>query len=312
MTAVIGIDGGGTKTVCLAADLEGRVLGEGRAGPSNYLKEGLYVAKNSLKNAIAGALQDAELQASDIGAVCAGLAGMDRAIDREVMGRVLAEALPAPHLVLENDAFIALVGATEGKPGLIVISGTGSIALGVNSRGEKVRSGGWGHLLGDEGSGYDIARRGLKAALQGYDGRGPSTAIADKVMQEMYLKKIDDLIPLLYGQGMRPGKLAALYPLILQAAEEGDEVAGKLITRAAQDLAGAAIAVIRKLGMEQETFPVALSGGVFKQSPKIREQFRDRLAGLIPGARLIEPKHPPEFGAVLVARAKLQGDRLFC
>lgn len=309
MSYVIGIDGGGSKTICLVAGADGRILGEGRGGPANYLKEGLYIAKNSLREAISGALEQAGLDKQQIQAVCAGLAGMDRPDDRRVMQRVFEELLPVPHLVLENDAFVALVGATNGQPGVIVISGTGSIALGVNGRGQRVRSGGWGHVLGDEGSGYDIARRGLIAALQDYDGRGPRTVIGRKILQELYLNRIDELIPILYGEGASPARIAALYPLVLQAAEEGDEVASALIERASRDLARIASAVMRQLGMETEGFPVAASGGVFTQSPKIGTSFERFLKEEIPAARLVEPQYPPAVGAVLVARARLKGDR---
>lgn len=311
MAVIVGIDGGGTRTVCLVADPGGQVRGQGVGGAANYLKEGLYTAKRSLRDALEHAFQELPGEKNQVRALCAGLAGMDRAADREVMTRVFQELLPAQEMILENDAFIALVGATEGEPGVIVISGTGSIALGVNRSGNKVRSGGWGHVLGDEGSGYDIARKGLAAAFQDYDGRGPRTSIGDKILREFYAERMDQLIPLLYGGDSSPSKIAALYPLVLEAAEEGDRVAGDLIGQAARHLADTAVAVIHRLEMQGETFPVAVSGGVFKTSRKIRRQFARFLRQRVPGVRLIEPKHPPEVGALLVARAAVEGRKLF-
>ncbi|MGH9340079.1 MAG: N-acetylglucosamine kinase [Acidobacteriota bacterium] len=310
MRFLLGIDGGGTKTICLAADRSGQVVGEGRGGPSNYLREGIYATKSSLRAAISQTLEAASLQAQQIGALCAGLAGMDRPGDREVVSGLLKEILPVEHLVLENDAFIALAGATEGRPGVIVISGTGSIALGVNGRGKRARSGGWGHILGDEGSGYDIARRGLAAALQHHDGRGPKTIIAEKISRHFYLGQVDDLIPLLYGDAGTSRRVAALYPMVLEAAEEGDQVAKCLLETAVQSLLAMAMAVIEKLQMKED-LTLSLSGGVFRHSAIMRNRFGALLKEKAPGAKVIQPFHPPEYGAILLAKAALDRKPLF-
>ncbi|MDA2927495.1 hypothetical protein MYX78_09745 [Acidobacteria bacterium AH-259-G07] len=293
------------------ADQEGQILGRGTGGPANYLKEGLYTVKNSLREAIARALGEGDVKQREVKILCAGLAGMDRPTDKRIIEQVFNEIIPTAQLILENDALIALIGATECRPGVIVISGTGSIALGVNRRGERARSGGWGHLLGDEGSGYDIARRGLMATLQDLDGRGPRTLIREKISRELYLDEIDELIHLLYEGNMTPRKIAALYPLVLQAAAEGDQVAQNLLNGAAAHLAETALAVIRKLGMEKENFPLAVSGGVFHNSKQIQEKFEDLMRSKVPGMELIEPKHPPAVGAVFLARARMQGRELF-
>ena len=298
---VLGIDGGGTKTVCVAARASGEIVGRGTGGPANYLKEGLYTAKLSLSEAVEKALDQAKGNRLSVTAVCAGLAGVGRMNDRLIMKRLFADICPNAQLILENDAFIALVGATEYAPGVIVISGTGSIALGLNEQGETARAGGWGHILGDEGSGYDIARRGLQAALRAHDGRGPDTLIRKKVMEQFYLSSVEELISLLYGEDTTPRRIAGIYPLILEAAEEGDEVATLLIEKAAAALVHAAVAVTRKLKMEDKIFPVAVSGGVFRSSAKMCSAFQRLLTKRITGARLTEPRHPPEVGALLIA-----------
>ncbi len=310
MDVLIGIDGGGSKTRCVVSDRRGRVLGRGDSGPSNYLKEGLYPAKRSLREAVRLALKSAQQKQRSIVAACAGLAGVYRRQDQDVMGRVLREILATECLVLESDAFVALAGATEGRPGLIVISGTGSIAFGVDGNGKRARAGGWGHILGDEGSGYDIARRGLMAALRDYDGRGPKTLIRTRIAEELYLKSTDQIIPLLYGEQLGQAYLAALYPLVLSAAEAGDRVADQLLRSAAQELALATASVIRKLA-GGATLPIAVHGGVFQNSPRLLHYFQEALKQESPAGEVIEPKETPEIGAILAARAALEGRRLF-
>jgi N-acetylglucosamine kinase-like BadF-type ATPase len=308
MSFLIGIDGGGTKTVSVIAGIDDRVVvGKGVAGPANYLKEGLHTARRSLGESIQEALAAAGLEKSQICAVGAGLAGVGRTRDQKVMTRVLRKMFPSQPLLVGTDAFVALLGAMESEPGVIVISGTGSIALGMNREGVLARSGGWGHLLGDEGSGYDIGRRGLMAALQDYDGRGPSTTITHKIAKELCLERIDEMIPILYSGETSPRQVAGLYPLILEAAEEGDRVALTLIDQAAASLKEIAAAVLRKLHMEKEAPAVAVSGGVFTHSPLVRRRFERLLLEEAPHARLVEPRHPPEVGALFLAAFALQG-----
>lgn len=307
---LLGIDGGGTKTVCLVTDTEGRVLGRGTGGPSNYLKEGLYITKQSLQQAMGEALDDAGVGGEQVEVLCAGLAGVSRREDREIVGRMLRELLPVRRLLLEIDAYVALAGATEGRPGVILVSGTGSIAFGVNPRGERARAGGWGHLVGDEGSGFDLARRGLMAALRDYDGRGRPTILREKFAREFYLREFDELIPPLYSGAMTPSRVAALYPIVLEAAQEGDAVARELMREAAGALVELVEAVVRRLSMDQDPFPLALSGGVFR-GEGLREELKGLLAGRLPRGQLITPRHPPEMGAILAARAAWQGRSLF-
>ncbi len=302
---ILGIDGGGTKTVCVAARADGEIVGRGMAGPANYLKEGLYTAKVSLNEAIHKALDAGNADRASVVAVCAGLAGVGRLNDRLIMKRIFSEICPNAQLILDTDAYITLIGATEYQPGLVVISGTGSIAMGLNEKGETARAGGWGHILGDEGSGYDIARRGLMAALHAHDGRGPETIIRQKVMEQFYLTSVEELISLLYGEETTPRRIAGIYPIILEAAEEGDEVAEQLLDSAATALVQAALAVIHKLKMEDKLFPVAVSGGVFRNSIKMCNTFQRLLTRRITRAHLIEPRHPPEVGALLIAREAL-------
>ncbi|MBI4446615.1 MAG: hypothetical protein HY645_11985 [Acidobacteria bacterium] len=309
MKVLLGLDGGGSRTSCVAATEDGTSMGKGHGGSANYLKEGLYTAKYSIREAALEALKECGASNHDVACVCAGLAGVDRPADRALMRLFLKELFPHSKQVVENDAFVALAGATGGLPGVIVISGTGSIAFGVNERAKRARAGGWGHLLGDEGSGYDIARKGLQAALQAYDGRGPETLILEKLLKEFYLSSIDELVPMLYREDITPRRIASLYPLILACAEEDDAVALKLLADAAQALLLALKTVLRKLGFKNPPIPVTFSGGVFENSTSLREMFEKEVTGL-PGVKLMAPKYPPSKGALLIAQAALEHRRL--
>lgn len=310
MQVILGIDGGGTKTVCLAASRAGEVLGRGVGGPSNYLSEGIVRARESLRTAIQGALQAAGASAEDVALVAAGLAGASRERDRRVLAQVFAEVLPGAATIIEPDAVIALLGATECRPGVIIISGTGSMAFGMDRAERRARTGGWGFILGDEGSGYDIARRGLIACLRAYDGRGPETSIRHKVLAALKLADTEDLIPFSYSNPLSPGRIAALYPTVLEAADEGDPIACRLIEEAAAALAEMVATTAAKLDFGQDRPLFTMAGGVFK-GRSLRQGFERALTARCPSAVLEEPRQPPEMGAVYLGRARLTGQPLF-
>ncbi len=308
--ALIGIDGGASKTVCALADDSGALLARGVSGSANFFKNGLEAASQSLRVAIDQALAEVGLRRSQVVAACAGLAGVTRPEDRAVMERALAGILPDSRVVVENDGLVALAGATGGRPGVIVISGTGSIALGVNSKGERAQAGGWGNLLGDEGSGYDIARRAMIAAMRDFDGRGPATGLRQALIQDLCLNEIIEIVPLLYGDQLTHASVAALYPLVMHAAEGGDAVARGLIEEAARKLAEMAAAVLVRLH-EPASTPLAVAGGVLTHATRLRELFQLETRRLVPEVRFVEARHPPEIGAVLIAKAAARGKPAF-
>jgi N-acetylglucosamine kinase-like BadF-type ATPase len=172
MNCVLGLDGGGTKTKGVVCDERGHVLGSGTAGPSNYQVVSKEQVKASLAEAAARAIEAAGIERENVSAVCLGMAGLDSQTDYDVIWCLLQEIDLPGEVHLVNDAVVALAGATAGRPGVVVNAGTGAIAFGVNERGESRRASGWGHILGDEGSGYDIGRRGIIASLRAHDGRG--------------------------------------------------------------------------------------------------------------------------------------------
>ena len=295
---ILGIDGGGTRTTAWLADARGRVLARSVSGPSNPLKVGLEAAERELLLAARRAVRQAKLLREPLQAVCVGLAGVDRPVVRQRMSRWLRRAIPARAHFLTSDAAIALQAAIGDGPGIMVISGTGSIGYGRDARDRAQRSGGWGSLFDDAGSGYDIGRKAIVAALQAYDGRGPSTRLGSDICRSLRLQDITWIVL----KPLAPHQIAALFPLVLEAARCRDPVARRLLDEAGHDLADLAMALIRRLQWRQRPVPVVLAGGVFQASPRVRLSFKRHVKQRVPLARFTLLRRPAVEGALRLAR----------
>jgi len=297
---VLGLDGGGSRTVCIVAGEKGRELGRALSGSSNHQSVGVEAAKRAIAEAVTGAREAAG--DPPLAAACLGMAGLDRGEDERVLRGLLTPLFGGARLRLVHDAEIALVGGTGGrKEGVIVIAGTGSIAVGFNGAGRAVRSGGWGHLLGDEGSGYQIAQRGLNAATRARDGRGATTSLVESLPEAVGVASVEDLASRIYLEGWPVGQVAALAPLVLAAAAEGDAVARGIVANAGHELSRAAVAVIRALKIDDTRFEVVLSGGIFGGSPVLVEAVREEITAFAPDADVHLPRHEPAIGALWLA-----------
>lgn len=299
---VIGIDGGGTRTRCVVADLSGRLLGMGKAGPSNYHSVGLETAAANLEQAVREALAKADRSVADVTAVYAGLAGAGRPEDRAQLTPLFDFVQPA-RVEVTNDGVVALEGALDGAPGVILVAGTGSIALGKAADGSIHRVGGWGWVLGDEGSGFDIGRGALVAALAALDQRGPKTSLGERIVAEWQLERLDQVVGKVYAD---PGKvrmeIAALAPLVATAAAQGDAVAKALLVRAGVALGDLGAALLQRMALPAEIEPlVATTGGVATSNQTVRAALEERLIERIPGARLVAGRYSPAEGAVRLA-----------
>jgi len=293
---VLGIDGGASRTRCVVADLSGNLVARGGGGPSNPLTAGVDTAAESILTAASEASGSRGIRAFKASVM--GIAGTDRPSGAEALRSRLG-GFDWGRLRIVSDAAVALAGATGCRPGVVVVSGTGSVAYGENEEGEKARAGGWGWRLGDEGSGYTIGNGALIASLRALDGRGPPTSLPDKIMRVLDLDDLGGLVDLVYSRGMGNREIATLTPLVGEAAEEGDAVAKSILEEAGEELGLAASAVARRLRM-MDAFPVALTGGVFNLAP-VREALGRRLGEAQPGCRIIEPRFEPDVGAALLA-----------
>lgn len=297
---MVGFDGGATKTKAVVATVDGEVLSSGDGGPSNYHVVGIEEARRSILEAFkAASTRIAEPLLVEV--AVAGLAGLDCRRD----GRILDEELPkigiARRFVVVHDSQNALYGATGGKAGVIVIAGTGSVAAGTDGAGNSVRVGGWGSVLDDAGSGYEMGRKALTAALYAFDGRSQKTALVNKLKQALGVESIDDIITKVYAENMSVTEIAALAPLVTEAAEEGDAVAGTIVEEAANGISTLVKTVILRLKMQDMAFPVATIGGVFKAGKIITEPLAKSVSSLAPRARIGQPMMGPWLGSVLVA-----------
>ena len=302
---VIGIDGGGTKTEAVIMDANHRVLGEGIAGPSNPLRVGIVKAAAAIREAIDKACQAAQVQRTDIQAAEVGLAGARREGLRSRMREALSNTGIA-QIEVVSDAEIALYGATDGQPGVVVIAGTGSVCCGINGRGKQMCAGGWGPIVGDEGGGSWIARQGLRAIARAADGRGPETRMTAAAIAYFHITTADDLSTAIYAPTVTNERIAGFAKYVIKAAKAQDQVAREILAQTGIELGLAAAAVIRNLKMERERFQVAYVGGVFNAAGElVLGAMRGEVKQMAPRAYLAPPRLSPAVAAARMAREHL-------
>ena len=285
---VLGVDGGGTKTVAWLADGRARkgetILGKGLGGAGNPRAVGFEQALSNLDAAVAAAFGEAGLTRSTVAAACLALAGSDRDADRARIRAWADQRRLAHQLEVVNDAEPILSAGTPHGCGVALIAGTGSLAYGRNERGDTARVGGWGYLMGDEGSGYALAVAGLRAAMRTADGRGPATLLLDRFQQRLGANRPQQLVEVIYAPDMDRRRLAQLAPLVLETAEAGDPVAIHLVDAAARDLCEMVDVLCTRLPWEPRTLPLALAGSLLLGSRLLREQFLNHLRSTRPGS----------------------------
>jgi len=293
---VVGVDGGGTRTRAAVLDGE-RVIGDGTAGPSNPLRVGITNGAVAIREAIDKACAAAMIHRDDLIAAGIGLAGVRRNDIRARMRDVLVQMLGIENVELATDADIALYGATDGAPGVVVISGTGSISVGVNRLGNHAYAGGWGPVAGDEGSGSWIGRRALNAVAQATDGRGPQTALNAAACTYFQVMTPEDLATAIYAPSMTNDRIAGFSKQVIEAAQGGDKVARNILQEAGEELGKAAATVIRKLKMERDRFQVAFVGGVFTADQFVIAPLREEIERVAKKAFIAPPSFSPTVAA---------------
>ena len=300
---IIGIDGGGTRTVGILTTETGQRLAQVQSGPSNYHVVGEAKTQAVLENVIRELCKKSGIPSASAIHFCFGMAGLGRAEDRKVVGRICDElGISKNRRILTHDAHIALVGGTEKQQGVIVISGTGAIVYGINANGDEARASGWGYLLGDEGSGYDIAIKGLRAVARAADGRGNPTELTDRILDRLERNEPSELIR--WTHAASRDEIAQLAEVVFDTAQTTDAVATEIVDEAVDELVCAAESVIKQLEFV-EPFDIVLSGGNLIHQPMFSDKIRHRLVRIRPKASVLLPKHEPAYGAVLLARTAL-------
>jgi glucosamine kinase len=302
----LGIDGGGSKTRCVLGD-ERSLLGSGSASGCNVLRVGEACAQSSLQAAIHEACVQAGISPRDITRTCVGIAGGAR---REIAGvvRHLLAGIIGGEIEVAGDMEIAFEDAFGAGSGVIIISGTGSIAYGRNAQGETARAGGWGHAISDEGSGHWIGVAAIRAALRERD-RGDNSGLLNDLMSALGAETVDELVvrvnanPAPDFASLFPVVLStALAPRVLSAADAGDSLAKEVLEYAGNELGKLAETVIRRVFSEAEEVCVATHGGVLASSAQVKESFVEHLRTRDPRIRFISREIDPANGALARAR----------
>ena len=301
---MLGIDAGGSKTVALLATLDGGVVAEGRAGGANLRTHGELVVEKTLHDVIDQVLDGRTERPV---AVCLGIAGVDRLDDAATIRGIMRRLGFRDRTLIVNDALIALVAGAGTPLGLVLVAGTGSIAYGVNTRGLAARSGGWGPVLADEGSGYWIGRRALVAVMRHAEGRGPRTSLTPMLLERLGLSRPDELVNEVYDSAERRQLVATLGPLVAEAQDGGDAVAAEILKDAASELVLAAASVVGRLEMRGDVFTTFLSGGMFRSIPWLAAEVGSRLREVAPRMSVSLLTAEPAAGALALASAAAAG-----
>jgi N-acetylglucosamine kinase-like BadF-type ATPase len=307
---LLGVDGGGTKTEALVADLDGRVLARGRGPAGNLHNGGIGRLGESLSAAVEGALGElpgplrpaggggALWRSARIAAACFGLAGIDSAADEAEVSSWIRERGAAARFTVVNDAELVLAAGTPAGWGLALVSGTGSVCLGRSRDGRTARAGGWGPLLGDEGSAYHVAIEALRLAARTADGRAAAHGLLGAALAHWGLKDAAVLVRRVHAAGAAPAEIAGLAPRVLELATQGDPGARGVVEGAAWELAVLVRTVVRRLGLERP--PLALAGGLLRTAlrPALAAVLGDEVGA---GAYVTEPAG----GAIVLAQRLL-------
>ncbi len=293
---LLGVDGGGSKTRALLADTSGKVLARGTSGSSNYHVVGLDSAGQALQSAIDSARRT--LGDEDrIVAACFGLASVDRPSDQLLINGWVSRQGLTERFCIVNDSELVLAAGTPAGWGIALICGTGSICVGRSKDGHGARAGGWGYLMGDEGSGYFLGIQALRLATQTADGRADAQRLLEGVLGHWQLEHPEQLLSFVYQSQTTHADIAQLAERVLEIAEEGDLHAQHLLDGAARALAQHVDTVVRRLDIQEP--PLALGGGLLASSERLRRGLHSHLRVPVGPVAVVEE---PARGALLIAQ----------
>ncbi len=310
MAYVLGIDGGGSKTLAAvsgASDLPAI----GRLGMSgacifpyiapkgcNFNAVSREDARAALAEAVSGALASARVSAGDISSVCAGVAGGASPEVAAMISEILGPLLPCASVRVVGDTVIALESAFPGAAGVVCISGTGSVAFGRNERGEMTRAGGWGRMVSDEGSGHWIGRRAISQCLNAMD-QGRSSRLITEIMEHWAIVTREQLVARCHSDPIP--NFSELFPVVLRVANEGDPLATEILDSAALKLARITQIVLRRLWSGRSAQRVAITGSVFANAERIRHAFANLIRADRPEVQVRLSERQPIEGALQLA-----------
>lgn len=293
----LGVDGGQTKALAAIANARGEVIGAGAAGPANHVHQrgGEARMRRAVVRSVESATKMAGLRRLRFASAYMAMTG-----GAELAKRVLMEIAKCERIKAEGDAPAALASVTLGKPGVVVIAGTGSVAFGKNASGEQAVAGGWGYIMGDEGSGYRIALDAINACTRAADGRALGTALTDAMLKHYRAADLAQLHRLIYSGRLSRPRIASAAAVVAAVAAK-DATARAILARAGRELALAAATVAARLGLEKRPLLVGTVGGVFEAGRPLLVPFRRELLRRVPKAEIRRPVLPPVLACVLLA-----------
>ncbi len=291
-TIILGIDGGGSKIRCLAADPDGNILGFGTGGPVNQLFTERDRIVSNISEAVSASI--GKLDRVRVKIACCGAPASEELL-REGIQRIV----DIDQVVNRGELLTSLIGSFLVDKGIVVIAGTGSLAGGKNPEGKVFSCGGWGPLIGDEGSGYWIGLKAINAASKSADRRFPYTVLKDKIVEYFKLHNIAQLVDQVYRKGISRYEIAQISPLVTGSAEEGDRIAQEILEEAGRELALLTKTVIRELSYSDSK--ISTVGGVFSSGSKsLNEIFGREIKSVYPDVSIVSPRFPPVAGALIL------------
>jgi N-acetylglucosamine kinase-like BadF-type ATPase len=302
MRYVIGVEGGGTKTNTALADEFGNIVGQSKSGPSNFLIVGFEKASENIIAGINECLTNTKISKNNIKSIMLGLTGAGRVLDQNNMKNAFKEysekqGFLFDQIIVDSDARISLEAVFPNKPGMIIIAGTGSIMFGKDAEGNIYRVGGWGRILGDEGSGLYIGKKGLTAAIRQIDGRGETTFIADLISERFNLNSLETIIKAIYTDNF---DIASLAPLIFEAADKNDKIALTILDDAVDELFQHIKAMIKKIKFDNK-IGISFIGSIITNDNYTKRKLIDRINSEFKELEIIVSESEPITGALVMA-----------
>lgn len=300
---VAGIDGGATHTRAVLLDASGTLLGSGCAGSSSYDEVGYEAARQNIGLALQGAWQAAGTPVRLLDSIFLGMAGVvspkDRLnIERMILGLGVAEK---GHIFVDHDLRIALAAGLADAPGMVLIVGTGCSCYGRRADGAEWRAGGWGSLLDDRGSGYDLGLQAMVSTVRAADGRGEPTALHEPVLKFLGIRNVSEILHRLHVEGMGKAEIAQMARIVIESADAGDSVAQAILLRGAEELGLLVETVARRLNLLDDETLVTYAGGLIQSAATYRNFILSGIRRRLPQCRIMEPQLDPVLGAGLLA-----------
>jgi len=308
---ILGVDGGGTRTIVQVADLSGEVVAESESGSSNYKSVGIKIAKENINKAVFKVIDllnnSKEFTFKN---ACFGLSGNDSCEDRDIYHKIIFDSKIKDYLnpastIICNDTRIGLAAGSNSKNGIMIICGTGSNCYGINEEGKEAKVNGWDYILGDEGSGYAVGIKALRALMKAYDGRGESTLLFKTILEDLNIKNVSELIRWAYIDSFSKDKIAAIAKTVCRTAEMGDRISIKILEEEATEAVNSVTVVANKLNMADKKFDLVFVGNLFKCEKYFKSVLMKKLKSKFTQINFMPLTEKPVEGAIKLALGNL-------